>query len=79
MKILGPNDVGRGILIEMDAGYISATDERNLKVIQEQKTQLDYSNPLNFMPYYKSTIHQIEMVVFTQKKFSKEKLKTIKS
>ena len=24
-------------------GYISATDERNLKVIQEQKSQLDYS------------------------------------
>ena len=48
MKILGPNDVGRGILIEMDAGYISATDERNLKVIQEQKTQLDYSKPFEF-------------------------------
>jgi len=32
----------------MDAGYISATDRRNLKVLEEQKTQLDYSKPFEF-------------------------------
>jgi hypothetical protein len=49
MNILGPNDVGkRGILIEMDAGYISAEDSRNLKVLQESKGNLDRSKPFEF-------------------------------
>jgi hypothetical protein len=48
MKILGPNEVGKGILIEMDAGFVSATDHRNIKVLEEQKTQLDYSKPFEF-------------------------------
>ena len=38
MKILGANDIEqRGILIEMDAGYISPSDERNLAIIKESK------------------------------------------
>lgn len=49
MKILGPNDIGqRGILIEMDAGYISPRDERNLAIIKESKNLLDYSKPFEF-------------------------------
>ena len=47
-KILGPNDSGKGILIEMDAGYISPTEGRNLSMLQENKTQLDYSKPFEF-------------------------------
>ena len=48
MKILGPHEVGKGILIEMDAGYISTTDARNLKILEEQKNQLDHSKPFEF-------------------------------
>jgi hypothetical protein len=48
LKILGPKDSGKGILIEMDAGYISPTESRNLAVIQESKSALDYSKPFEF-------------------------------
>jgi hypothetical protein len=49
MKILGANDIEqRGILIEMDAGYISPSDERNLAIIKESKNLLDYSKPFEF-------------------------------
>lgn len=48
LKILGPKDYGKGILIEMDAGYISPTESRNLAIIQESKTMLDYSKPFEF-------------------------------
>jgi len=49
MNVLGPNDIGkRGILIEMDAGYISAEDARNIKVIQESKGNIDRSKPFEF-------------------------------
>ena len=48
LKILGPKDSGKGILIEMDAGYISPTESRNLAIIQESKTMLDYSKPFEF-------------------------------
>ena len=48
MKILGPNEFGKGILIEMDAGFISPNDEFNKNTLQESKTQLDYSKPFEF-------------------------------
>jgi len=48
LKILGPKDSGKGILIEMDAGYISPTESRNLAVIQESKSALDHSKPFEF-------------------------------
>ena len=35
MKILGQKDTGRGLLIEYDAGYISA--EENKHIIKEAK------------------------------------------
>ena len=48
MKILGPNEFGKGILIEMDVGFISPNDEFNKNTLQESKTQLDYSKPFEF-------------------------------
>jgi hypothetical protein len=47
LRILEAHEVGHGILVEMDAGYVSPTEENNLKFIQESK-QLDYRNPFEF-------------------------------
>ena len=46
MKILGPNDTGKGILIEWDAGFITQTIERNAEVIKESYGQLDHSKAI---------------------------------
>ena len=43
MKILGPNETGKGILIEYDAGHVSP--EENKKIISEMKN-LDFSEDL---------------------------------
>lgn len=49
MRILGPSETGKGILIEMDAGHISPSDDFNKKIIEEShKTMLDYSKPFEF-------------------------------
>jgi hypothetical protein len=49
MRILGSNEVGKGILIEMDAGHISPNDEFNRSIIEESnKNMLDYSKPFEF-------------------------------
>ena len=48
LKILKPNDTGKGILVEYDAGYISPNDEHNSKMIKESKDFLDYSKPFEF-------------------------------
>ena len=48
MKILGPNDSGRGILLEYDAGIINPNDTRNSLVIKESYGQLDHSKPFVF-------------------------------
>ena len=48
MKILGPNDSGKGILVEWDAGFISPNDSRNAEVIKESYGQLDHSKPFVF-------------------------------
>ena len=48
MRILGPNDIGKGILIEHDAGLISLNDVRNNKTINESYGQLDHSKPFVF-------------------------------
>lgn len=47
MKILNPGEIGRGILIEYDAGFISPRNERN-SYIMEQKKMLDHSKPFEF-------------------------------
>jgi hypothetical protein len=43
MKILGPNEIGRGILIEYDAGHVSPQD--NKKIISEMK-DTDFSQDI---------------------------------
>lgn len=48
MKILKPNEIGKGILIEMDAGYVSPTETRNSEIIKESKDMLDHSKPFEF-------------------------------
>jgi len=48
MKILGPSDTGKGILVEWDAGIINPYDSRNNVVIKESYGQLDHSKPFEF-------------------------------
>jgi hypothetical protein len=48
LKILQPNESGRGILIEYDAGYISPTETRNIEIIRESREMLDHSKPFEF-------------------------------
>jgi hypothetical protein len=47
LRLLEANELGFGILVEMDAGYISPKDEFNAKILQEQKL-MDYRNPFEF-------------------------------
>ena len=47
LRILEAHEVGHGILIETDAGYVSANDENNIQFIKEAK-QFDYRNPFEF-------------------------------
>ena len=47
-KILSPNETGKGILIEYDAGYVNPNEEKNLGVLKESKTHLDHSKPFEF-------------------------------
>ncbi len=47
-KILGPREIGKGILIEMDAGYVSPSEKNNLKFLQESRDFKDYSKPFEF-------------------------------
>jgi hypothetical protein len=48
LKILGPRDSGRGILVEYDAGYIDPNERRNLSMIRENRNMLDHSKPFEF-------------------------------
>jgi hypothetical protein len=48
LKILGPTDSGKGILIEYDAGYINPRENGNAEIIKESKDFLDYSKPFEF-------------------------------
>jgi hypothetical protein len=47
-KILGPQDLGKGILVEYDAGYINPNEGRNLDIIKESRNVLDHSKPFEF-------------------------------
>ncbi len=47
-KLLGPKDIGKGILIEWDAGYISPKDSNNSKFLNENLNPEDYSKPYEF-------------------------------
>ena len=48
MKILGPKEIGKGLLIEWDAGFVSPNENRNADIIRESKNMLDYSKPFEF-------------------------------
>jgi hypothetical protein len=48
MKILGPKDTGKGILVEWDAGIINPNEPRNQNLIRESYGQLDHSKPFVF-------------------------------
>ncbi len=69
MKILGPNDLGKGILVEWDAGIVNPNDSRNAEVIKESYGQLDHSKPFEFYATYKSLIPQTETVESIPKRF----------
>lgn len=47
LKILSPNETGKGILIEYDAGYINPRVTQN-QYIMENKNFLDHSKPFEF-------------------------------
>lgn len=47
LKILEATEVGHGILVEADAGWVSPKDKHNQKVLQEAK-DMDYRNPFEF-------------------------------
>lgn len=48
MRVLGPNDIGKGILVEWDAGIINPNEKRNYDVIRESYGQLEHSKPFEF-------------------------------
>jgi len=47
LRILEASEIGHGILIEMDAGWVSPKDKHNEDVLRESK-ELDYRNPFEF-------------------------------
>jgi len=47
LRILESHETGHGILVEMDAGFVSPMDEINIKLMKEGKN-LDYRNPFEF-------------------------------
>lgn len=47
LRILEANEIGHGILIEMDAGWVSPRDEYNNNVLIEAE-KIDYRNPFEF-------------------------------
>jgi hypothetical protein len=48
LRILQPNESGKGILVEYDAGYINPKDNRNETLIRESNEMLDHSKPFEF-------------------------------
>jgi hypothetical protein len=46
-KILGPHEIGKGILIEEDAGYLSPLDKLNESILKEAQER-DYKKPFEF-------------------------------
>jgi hypothetical protein len=46
LRILQPNESGKGILVEYDAGYINPTESRNVEIIRESNGMLDHSKPI---------------------------------
>ena len=53
-RILNASETGKGILVEMDAGWISPSDPKNVDILREQKELLDYSSGGTRCPHGKS-------------------------
>jgi hypothetical protein len=51
LRILEANELGHGILIEMDAGFINPNDSLNLPLLEQAK-KLDYKSPFEFYQKY---------------------------
>jgi hypothetical protein len=47
LRVLESNELGHGILIEMDSGYVSPKDRLNYEILKESANQ-DYKNPFEF-------------------------------
>ena len=47
LRILEASELGHGILIEMDAGWVSPKDAQNMDVLKEA-SNMDYRNPFEF-------------------------------
>ena len=47
LRILEAHELGHGILVEMDAGWISPKDAHNAAILKEA-TNMDYKNPFEF-------------------------------
>jgi hypothetical protein len=47
LRILEASELGHGILIEMDAGWVSPKEENNANILKES-SKLDYRNPFEF-------------------------------
>jgi hypothetical protein len=47
LRILEATEIGHGILVEADAGWVSPKDKHNEKVLREAK-EMDYRNPFEF-------------------------------
>ena len=47
-QIIQPGQIGKGILVEYDAGYISPNEQRNANLIRESKGMSDHSKPFEF-------------------------------
>ena len=47
LRILEASEVGHGILVETDAGWISPKDVRNAEILREA-AEMDYRNPFEF-------------------------------
>ena len=47
-RVLSPQEIGKGILIEYDAGHINPNDELNKDLLKENKGYLDHSKPFEY-------------------------------
>ena len=48
LQIIQPGQIGKGILIEYDAGFINPKDKYNSDIIKESKNFMDHSKPFEF-------------------------------
>lgn len=48
LQIIQPGQIGKGILIEYDAGFINPKDKHNSEIIKESKNFMDHTKPFEF-------------------------------